>query len=172
MAGELRALSVQHPWAAAIAYGTKRAENRTWAAPRWAIGQTIAIHASKKPDIAARPPAGESWPVDRKMHLGAVIAVAELAGCHHSDDCMLRTVTIASPGRPSCSVWAVSGQYHWLLTDVRPLAEPVPCRGALGLWRLPEDVEETVREQLGVRDVTATQPGESVQSDPDGGEHA
>ena len=139
--GEMRALSIMQPWAAAIAYGAKRVENRTWTVPRWAIGQVIAIHASKKPDISARPPAGECWP-DHRMHLGAVIAVAVVAGCHHSSDAS------ECPG-PKCSSWAVLGQYHWLLSDVLPLAEPVPCRGMLGLWRLPEDVEKLVRAQLG-----------------------
>jgi hypothetical protein len=47
-----------------------------------------------------------------------------------------------------CSQWAVRGQFHITLTKVRPLAEPIPCRGALGLWRLPEDVEKAVRKQL------------------------
>lgn len=56
-----------------------------------------------------------------------------------------------------CDPWAVRGQFHWELDDVRPLPDPVPCRGALGLWRLPEDVEKAVREQLeAARDVTAT----------------
>jgi ASCH domain len=137
----MRALSVQHPWAAAIAYGTKRVENRSWTAPRWAIGQAIAIHASKKPDISARPPAGEAWP-EHRMHLGAVIAVATVAGCHHS------SAAGECPG-PKCSPWAALGQYHWHLADIRPLPNPVPCKGMLGLWRLPEDVEKLVRAQLG-----------------------
>jgi hypothetical protein len=142
----MRALSIQHPWGAAIAYGTKRVENRTWPAPRWAIEQMIAIHASKKPDISARPPAGESWPMERRMYLGAVIALAEVAGCHHSDECML-PANIALPGA-GCSRWAVRGQFHIELANVRPLPDPVPCKGMLGLWRLPEDVEKAVRVQL------------------------
>jgi len=144
----IRALSIQHPWAAAIAYGTKRVENRTWAAPRWAIGQVIAIHASKKPDVSARPPAGESWP-DRKMHLGAVIAVARIFGCHHGDECMLVESAVPPGGRTGCSPWAFRGQWHIELADVRPLLHPVPCKGMLGLWRLPEAVEKAVRAQLG-----------------------
>lgn len=148
MASELRALSIQHPWAAAIAYGAKTVENRTWPAPRWAIGQVIAIHASKKPDISARPPAGESWPTERKMHLGAVIALAKVTGCHHSDECMMPEIALPASGRTGCSPWAVRGQFHIELADVRPLPEPVPCKGALGLWRLPEDVEKAVRAQL------------------------
>jgi ASCH domain len=148
MTAELRALSIQHPWAAAIAYGTKRVENRAWTAPRWVIGQVIAIHASKKPDISARPPAGEEWPMERMMHLGAVLAVAKVTGCHHSDECMLPVSALPTSGRTGCSPWAVRGQFHVELANVRPLPEPVPCRGALGLWRLPEDAEKLVREQM------------------------
>ena len=145
MGEPVRALSITQPWAAAIAYGTKRVENRTWTAPRWAIGQVIAVHASKKPDVCARPPAGESWPAEHRMHLGAVIAVATLAGCHLSPD----FGGTCGATRTLCSPWAARDQYHWLLSDVRPLPEPVPCRGMLGLWRLPEDVEKAVRAQLG-----------------------
>lgn len=140
----MRCLSVQQPWAAAIAYGPKRVENRTWAAPGWALRTVIAIHASKKPDAGAMPPPGESWPEHHRMHLGAVIAVATLAGCHLSPD----FGGTCGATRPLCSPWAVRDQYHWLLADVRPLAEPVPCRGALGLWRLPDEVEKAVRAQL------------------------
>jgi len=153
----MRALSIMQPWCSAIAFGGKRVENRTWRAPPWAIGTMIAIHASRKPDIAARPPSGESWP-EHRMHLGALIAVAALSGCHLSPD----FGGTCGATRPLCSPWAVRDQYHWLLENVRPLAEPVPCRGALGLWRLPEDVEQAVRMQIKSRDVTATQPSKSV----------
>ena len=27
------------------------------------------------------------------------------------------------------------GRYAWLLSDVRPLAAPIPAKGQLGLWR-------------------------------------
>jgi ASCH domain len=140
----MRGLSVQQPWAAAIAYGPKTVENRTWPAPGWALRTMIAIHASKKPDISARPPDGESWPMAQRMHLGAVIAVATLAGCHLSPD----FGGICGATRPLCSPWSARDQYHWLLADVRPLPEPVPCRGMLGLWRLPENVEKAVRARL------------------------
>ncbi len=32
--------------------------------------------------------------------------------------------------------------------DVTVLPEPVPCRGALGLWRLTDEVEQAARGQL------------------------
>lgn len=142
---EMRALTIHQPWAAAIAYGTKRVENRTWPAPRWIIGQTIAIHAGKKPQLASRPPSGEAWPgPPYRMHLGAVIAVATVTGCHLSPN----GTTCQLPPGPRCSPWAVSGQYHWLLDDVRPLADPVPIGGAQSLWPLPAAVLAAVEAQL------------------------
>jgi hypothetical protein len=48
-----------------------------------------------------------------------------------------------------CTPWSARGQFHIELANVRPLADPVPCKGMLGLWRLPEDVEKLVRTQLG-----------------------
>jgi hypothetical protein len=41
----------------------------------------------------------------------------------------------------------MAGQFHWELSGVRSLW-PVPCKGALGLWRLPEDAEKAVSAQL------------------------
>lgn len=151
----MRGLSVKQPWAGAIAYGPKRVENRTWLAPSWIIGETIAIHASVSPDWTAPDRAwtaaglaphhrGEPHkPWLASMTLGAVIAVAVVKDCHPP-------YRICNPDGPesACSPWAVWGQCHWVLEGVRPLREPVPCRGALGLWRLPEDAEEAVRVQL------------------------
>jgi hypothetical protein len=40
------------------------------------------------------------------------------------------------------------GRWAWLLTDVRPLPEPVPCRGAQGLWNVLGDVEAQLGEAV------------------------
>lgn len=37
------------------------------------------------------------------------------------------------------------GPFGWALDEIRPLAEPVPCKGALGLWRVPEHIEHLMR---------------------------
>jgi hypothetical protein len=146
----VRALSIMQPWADAIVLGTKRVENRSWQAPHWIAGQEIALHASRRPDSGAEPPPGEQWPVDLidRARFGAVLGVATIIGCHPQ-------YHICNPtGIPAtvCSPWAVWGQCHWILENVRLLAEPVPCKGALGLWRLPEDVEAAVRAQLPARE--------------------
>lgn len=145
----IMALSIRQPWASAIASGPKDVENRTWRTS-YEPGGLIAVHASA--GIEWQVP-DEAWaaagvaPYRRGMRradwtatlpLGAVIAVATLAGCHHDRDCK------AAP----CSPWRVRDCWHWQLASVRVLPEPVPCRGMLGLWRLPEEAEKAVRAQL------------------------
>lgn len=149
MAGELCALTVRQPWANAIAYGTKRVENRGWMLPERVVGQLIAIHAGKGHDMGVAAPPGCSWP-EADLPLGAVVAVAEVIGCHHADTCVGGATTdeLGTRGHLWCSPWAVRGQFHIELASVRPLPDPVPCRGMLGLWRLPEDAERAVRAQL------------------------
>jgi hypothetical protein len=49
----MRAISLWQPWASLIACGAKPFETRSWAPPRYLIGQTIAIHAAKKIDKGA-----------------------------------------------------------------------------------------------------------------------
>lgn len=158
---EMRALTIRQPWPWAIVTQGKDVENRTW---KTAYRGRLAIHAASQFDdgifpgafpvdsarrayrvaraksILAQKPAPET----RCMVPSAVIAVAELAGIHHADECRL-------PGTPPvrlCSPWAVHGEYHWELKDVRVL-DPVACHpGRLGLWTLPEDVASAVRAQL------------------------
>ena len=45
------------------------------------------------------------------------------------------------------------------------LNKPVPCRGSLGLWRLPEDVEAAVRAQLDAQGECATDVREAMASE-------
>jgi hypothetical protein len=40
-----------------------------------------------------------------------------------------------------------TGPYGWTLDDVVALPAPVPCRGAQGLWPVPDDVAALVIEQ-------------------------
>lgn len=44
--------------------------------------------------------------------------------------------------------WDVPDAMHWRLADVRRLAEPVGCRGAQGLWDVPDDVAAAVRDRI------------------------
>src|ERR1043166_8636003 len=48
----MKALTIWQPWASLIIAGAKPVEWRSWRAPRWIIGQRIAIHAGAR---AAKP---------------------------------------------------------------------------------------------------------------------
>lgn len=85
------------------------------------------------------------------MPFGAVTALVEVTGCHlHDADegCGHDGNWERDPVYGRCSPWAVRGQWHIVFANVRVLPEPVPCRGALGLWRLTDEVEQAARGQL------------------------
>lgn len=101
------------------------------------------------------------------MTFGAIIGLVDLVGVHESDRCWAagygrvrdmylnnRAAFDALPDsgaggvagkvRP-CSPWAMVNQFHLVLANPRPLPEPIPCRGALGLWTVPRAAEERIR---------------------------
>lgn len=164
-------LTVRQPWCWSIEHGGKPVENRGWnmryRGPLW-------LHAGAR---SRWDPAGATFPLITRawdkylrehvpgwaglpssdvelgrhttlMPFGAVAALAQVTGCHWGADCYTPSADGRTPGA-YCSRWGASWQYHIELADIRPLAEPVPCRGAQGLWRLPEDVEKAARAQLG-----------------------
>jgi hypothetical protein len=151
--GPIRGLTVRQPWAFAISHLGKRVENRTWQSYYRGL---IAVHAAagfngddKRMVGVAAELAGvsEKTVADGAATRGAVVAVARLADvCSES----LR-IGFTMPSACGCGLWAFNQQRHLRLIDVRPLAEPVPCKGALGLWTLPDDVEAAVAAQLGER---------------------
>ena len=144
---DILALTVQQPWAWAIAEGLKPIENRSW---RTNYRGLIAIHAGLGIDHYAVMPTGAAERALKVLrakatladaipagtpHIrrGGIVAVAELTGIHGAD---------------WCSPWAVRDGWHWELASVRRLPDPVPCKGRLGLWKLPEDTERTVMTQM------------------------
>ncbi|MFJ8363873.1 hypothetical protein [Streptomyces sp. NPDC093984] len=73
----------------------------------------------------------------RELHLGAVIGVARLTGCH------------LNQGSEKCtSAWAQRGAHHLVLEDVQELALPVPAVGALPAWKPTPDLLAQVFQQL------------------------
>ncbi len=129
----LRALTIDQPRAACIAVtGGKNIENRLW--PTRYRGP-LAIHASRTLDRSVLHPAitvffPELEPEQRTYAaapphlrtLGAIIALAQLTDCH--------------PARGCCAPWGTEepDAYHWVLTDIHALSEPIPCRGRQRLW--------------------------------------
>lgn len=174
---QMKALTVYQPWAwaigrAAISPGGKPIENRPWPTRHRGL---LAIHAGQKwdSDGATNHRVQAEWSeyirsvTDRRTAgagierggpefvAGAIIAVAGLAGVHHSSACV-RTIPLGElhPDGPyTCSPWAVGGaggMWHWELVNVRLLAEPVPCNGRQKLWDVGEQERHAVLAQLGI----------------------
>ena len=124
----MRGLTLWQPWASYIAEGMKRYETRSWF---HAYEGPVAIHAGKRAvSDETLPDLGYSLP------RGAIIAVATIAGVVSTEALFVddeeRHLGDYSPGR-----------YAWRLQDVVKI-EPIPYKGAMGLWR----VEEPLAKEL------------------------
>jgi hypothetical protein len=146
----MRALSVRQPYAFAIARAGKRRENRPM---RTRYRGPVAIHAPAKfYDVErgtllwiARQAGMTPEQAAEHDHRSAVVAVADIVGCHEAGDAAAGCVEA-----DLCSPWSVWWSWHWELANVRPLDAPVRCPGARGLWRLPPDVHKAVCAQMGI----------------------
>jgi hypothetical protein len=139
----MRILTVRQPWAWAIIHAGKAVENRRWSTD---YRGPVAIHAglrfdhdwaSAALDDAMRP-ARNTREVGRPRPwevFGAIIGVVDLVDVHEFDGI-------------ECSPWAQSDACHLILENARPLREPIPFTGALGLRRLDETTEAAVLEAI------------------------
>jgi hypothetical protein len=138
-AAPLRALTVRQPWATLIVTGAKPVENRTWPPPAALVGHRLLIHAARRPAPAAHWAAAQVLTgrdlLPEHLPYGALLGAVTLTGHHPERTCRAAT-------REPCSPWAVvaASIVHWTLTAPRPLPQPLPCLGALGLWRVPDNL--------------------------------
>lgn len=139
----MKALTLIQPWLWSIVDGPKRVENRKWKPWPEVVGQTIALHAGKTYDDEAADILREyelEPPARGVCIQSAIVGVARVAS-------FVRGEAGDPIVMPDQMKWFF-GPYGWLLEDVRKLREPVPCKGALALWRLPPAIEAAVLERL------------------------
>lgn len=166
---EMRILTVRQPWAWAIIHGGKDVENRV----RNIAGSyrgPVAIHAAKVNDADAWAALGRtsltaySRALDVRESLigGAIIGVVDLTNvhvvqqAHDGTNVCFDTIT---PTGAICSRWANAYDefdayrgHHLELANPRPLTNPIPFTGALGLRRLDADSTAAVWSQIGETD--------------------
>lgn len=154
----MRALTVRQPWATAIVRMGKDVENRS----RNIAGSyrgPVAIHAGsaatgRRGSRTTFEGVGEverdasglllrskeiAWPY--RLPVGLIIGVVDLVDAHPADGhCSTRA---QNPDWPTDPMW------HLVLANPRALSSPIPYAGRLGLWTLPDDVEEQIRGDLG-----------------------
>jgi hypothetical protein len=140
---DVPALTLLNPWAHLIAHYGKNIENRTWMPPEHVY--RLLIHAGKAWDDNAAAWVHNTFGIDLDgTQPSAIVAVVDLAhACNAS----------RWNDRLACECnrdWAMPGQCHWNLANVRALPEPVPTKGRQGLWYPPADVLAAVGRQLPV----------------------
>lgn len=47
-----------------------------------------------------------------------------------------------------CRIWNEGYSNWWILSDIRRLSTPIPCRGNVGMWQLPTELSAAINEQL------------------------
>lgn len=168
----MRCLTLTQPWASLVAIGAKKIETRSW---RTAYRGLLLIHAAKGPgDLGWQQmnhlcrneePFRSVLKLDKHpadvLPLGAIVAVCRLVDCRIIGRELNGAATIAAddmitavpiPGNELAFGDYSPGRYAWLLTDVRALPEPIPCKGALGLWQPDAATRAAIeRQQTAVR---------------------
>ena len=148
----IRGLTLWRPWPWCFIHAGKRVENRKWPPPKSIRGGWLALHAGKRFDRQACDamragrfdPRAVDVPERPEDHPHSrIVAVGRLESCYQLDAQRRRLNPYTDP-------WAF-GPYVWELQDLQQLPDPVPCLGAQGLWKLPDDVFELVRAQVVVR---------------------
>ena len=109
------AISVRQPWADRILSDGKDIENRTWKLPEKYTGVAVALHASKQHDTLSET---AKLTADR---YGVLVGVVWFQA----------TVTEWP------SPWFF-GPYGWPVREAVAFIKPMPAKGALGFWTVPD----------------------------------
>jgi len=138
----VKALTLTQPWATLVAIGAKRYETRSWGTD---YRGPLAIHAAKGFPMWARAlcdelpfqvvlsGAGYYW---HTLPVGKVLACCQLVACSKiafGNDPLWPSGRSLSENERAFGDWT-PGRYAWELADVVLLLEPIPAKGALGLW--------------------------------------
>lgn len=149
----MKGISLTQPWATLVALGEKRIETRGW---NTSYRGQIAIAAAKKfPDEAVRLCTREPFRTALGVgyiHTGKIVAVATLRECFRFDPSTEGKIRSRSTAGTLPRFEAdfgdyADGRYGFVFKSLWRLQEPIPCKGALGLWDVPAEVEHAIGSQ-------------------------
>jgi hypothetical protein len=147
----VKALTLWPEWIPAILHYGKRVENRPWH-PGYALSN-LALHSGMR--VAGGGNARDAFnevahvatlatldvvrpsDIENRVVTGAIVALVDVVGYRQDAD------DLDEGQRP----WFF-GPWGWVLENLRPLVEPVPCRGHQGLWPVPRDIEAEAMRRL------------------------
>ena len=143
----MKALTLTQPWATLVAIGAKRIETRSW---KTSYTGPLAIHSAKgfpkwERQFTLEPVCYEAVRYYARCKgsypLGCILATCTLVGCVPTEvvDCHdqgnVFAVSLPKLSEREKAFGDYSpGRFAWILEDVKQLPEPIPVKGALGLW--------------------------------------
>ena len=136
----IRGLTLYRPWDVAMRELGKGIENRDWKPPAYLIGGYLALHSGQHWDAAGAETIAEITGRTLQEHLcpsGYITCVGKLTGYVEVDD-WGRPLFGGATVPAGMEQW-LFGRYGWIVEE-RIAIEPVPCKGAMGLWRLADTV--------------------------------
>lgn len=140
----LKCLTVKQPWAAAIASGAKRIENRDW---HTHYRGKLLIHAGASFDVEAiHDPGFARWIATNRTSdarsVRAIVAIVDLVDCVRIEE--LHTTAL---GQQQMSDWA-RGPWCWILANAVDVRVPHE-KGALALWTWPHTTQlSSIQQRL------------------------
>lgn len=159
---KIKALTLWQPWASLCVWtnpddglAEKQIETRSW--PTKYRGW-MAIHAAKDEsvywdalqDSSLKQAVNRYLPQSVPPEFGAIIGLVNLI------DVWSVSCTYLLPYLKVGYKWHrrnlsfgdySAGRFGWIFNRHIQLTEPIPCKGAQGLWNLPPDVEQQLKEQ-------------------------
>ncbi len=135
-----RALSLTQPWAWLVASGAKDIENRPRGFAHKSFRGEFFIHATTEPDSNCYRAAltlceryGVKMPKASELDYGGIIGRARIVGL------IPPVSSYFESSAAEVRQWHFPDQYGFIVTEAR-LVPFVPCRGALGFWRVPRAI--------------------------------
>ena len=139
----MKGITIRQPWVELILQGRKPYEIRSWGT---SYRGPIMLHAAKALDKSALVALG----IDASsLFRGGFVGSAELKDCRpftRSDAKVLRR------NGAFVGEWS-AGRFAWELGNVCRLSNPVPFRGALGLFNVPLRIVRKTQRQVSYRQV-------------------
>lgn len=154
----IRAISLWDPWASLVAWGEKTYETRSWTTTYRGL---LAIHATKAFPNEARSICNTepfhsvliAHGVTKFSDLprGAIVAVVDLVDVENitwkwTSPEFASPLYDCPPHERDFGDYS-PGRFAWRLANVRVPSQPIPCRGAMGLWTPPDIVVARGRGQ-------------------------
>ena len=134
----MKALTLYQPWATLVAIGAKRIETRSWSTN---YRGPLAVHAGKNKRyfdvLGLNIPYGEEGVLFvTELPYGCIVAICKLAAVVRIDKSSYTWAShkwVLNEQERAFGDYSV-GRYMWLLENIKILPEPIPAKGAMGLW--------------------------------------